>query len=397
MADNLELNLWDDDDFGPTLDDHTEEPLPRKSDLDKPDDKDSEDTDDQEDVVEIPEDAKDKPKDKPNDEEDSLEIPLDEEEKEDVDEKPDNEVDETDENEGIKIYYDFLKDQGVIVETEEDEEFDGTEEQLVERLERSKEYLLLQAQETVLADLQSKLPDEFIDLLNYGLEGGSSLDEFREDQLLNFSEDQLEEDENIQRRVLQAYYKAYTKFSDKRIETSINKLIESGEVVNEIKDAYEAVNQDREKRRQEKQRAIQEAEAAREEQIKEQTKLLKSTINEADYIPAKNKKGMEDFMLKVVDTEMGKGTAFNYRLQQVLSNPQHILHLAQILQDYNPKEGFDFSRFEKQTITKTTKKLKAKLAEAKKNSGLTKLKKSADVDDKDNKKLDLRRGTLSLG
>lgn len=240
-------------------------------------------------------------------------------------------------------YFNFLKEYGVL-NTPEDFEFDGTPETLQKALDLTKENL---REETAKA-LWDTLPSDFKPLLKYALAGGQSIETYLDAYAQpDYASLDLSDEAN-QRKVMYDYYAMTSPHSPEKINKMINRLAESGALEEEaIETAPELV----ELVDQRKQELIQQAaaeKAAQEAQVQEQTKKLNTVIEALPNVDATRKNRLKTFMFTPVKYEEGYSTQLNKTINQVISNPEHFVQLADLLADYNPDKGFNLERLKTQ-------------------------------------------------
>lgn len=252
----------------------------------------------------------------------------------DDDPEPDPEVDEA-----AKAYYEYLVENDVI-HVPDDFVFDGTVDGIQKALDATKEY----QRNSVKEELWNGLADDFKPLLEYGLMGGSSLEEY----LATYGPSDIENvdisDPISQKAVINYYYKTVNpNYSDERIDKMVARLEEMGSLEEEAQDAvdYLAEMRDEQKRtflEKEKQRQAEEAAAAA--QYAETIQSAVDTSNYDDML-----KGRIKSMLFNPNTQQQE---FERKLNAVWNNPSHFIQLVALLADYNEQSGFTYDRIKKQ-------------------------------------------------
>jgi len=138
----------------------------------------------------------------------------------------------------------------------------------------------------------------------------------------------------------------------------IDALSKSGDLDSEAIETAQELNELIEER---KQNLIQEAKAQEENQkklVQEQTARLTKVIEQLPNVDKARKSRLQTFMFTPVKYEEGYSTGLNRTIQQVTSNPEHLVQLADLLADYNPDKGFSFERLKTQLSTETNKNFK---------------------------------------
>lgn len=189
--------------------------------------------------------------------------------------------DTDDSSPSLAPYARLLVDEGVLPNLNL-EEFDGTAESLVEAARN-------EVNNGVQAYKQS-LPDEVQRFIE-GYEAGVDLD-----QLVNFtkertkyneiSEENLSQDEDLQKQLVRDYYKRTSKFSDERIEKTIERVADLGELEDEAKASLnELVELQSQEEEYAKQQAQEQQEAIRRQQQEQMEEFNKTLENTNEVIP----------------------------------------------------------------------------------------------------------------
>lgn len=254
----------------------------------------------------------------------------------------------------VSGYYDFLKQYGVI-DTPDDFEFDGTVDGFNKALETSRQVTV----DKIAKSLWEQLPDDFKPLLSYALNGGTSLDNY----LNAYASPNLDEidldDEMTQRQVVERYYLETSSHPKERIEKMINKLAERGDLYDEALDAVEVLKDLQEKN---KANLIEQAkleQKAREDAAAAQLAELTSSIDKAEFLDDARKSKVKNFVLAPVLKDKNRtATQFDRNMADIYANPDHFVQLADLLMEYDPKEGFNFERLKRKAKTENTKAFK---------------------------------------
>jgi hypothetical protein len=245
-------------------------------------------------------------------------------------------------------YFNFLKENDVIL-TDDDFEFTGSAEDIQTALHQTKVNL----ENKIKTEFWEALPDNLKPLLEYTLAGGSDIDEF-----LNYSKpldlNNVDISDPIsQKLIVKEQWKLTSNFSDDKIEKLISRLEETGSLREAAEEALLEIEEDRKNKQAEllKQAKTKEQEEA--QRIENHKKLIEtelSTINEQ-----RRQERIKNFILSPIKNEQGFTSEFNLSLTNVLSNPKHLIQLADILADYNSNTGFNFERLKKQFKSEAAK------------------------------------------
>lgn len=260
------------------------------------------------------------------------------------DDKPIDEIDET-----AVSYFNFLKEYNVL-NTDEDFEFDGSADAIERALNQTKNNTVKQVRD----EIWNQLPDDFKPLLEYGLKGGTSL----QDYLSTFKEvdyDELDIEDTIsQKQLVKDYYKQYSNYSDEKIEKFINNL-EKSEALKEA--AEEALIDLKEYKETAKANFIANQEAIRlkeQQEIAAATAELEATLSSYTQ-DTKRVERLKHFIFSPIREANTTTTEFSKVLSNIEKNSTHLIQLADILADYNPNTGFSFERIKKQLKSESAK------------------------------------------
>lgn len=265
----------------------------------------------------------------------------------------------TDLSESLTAYYQLLKEHDII-QVPEDFEFDPTEESLNSLIKASKEEI---SKATLKATL-SKVHPDLLDVVEYALSGGTSLEEF-------IPKPTSIESEQAQKDTIFNYYKATTSLSESKIRTLIEKIDDPEDLRKEAEEALASLTELQKEKKSKLKQQLEAQRQAEEESVQKTIEQLTSQIDQYDTDP-KRKTKLKAFFLNEVSTPSGPTTEFSTVMASILSNPSHTVQLADILTDYDFKKGFNFSRFQKQGETSANKSLKDLLDKAtKRPSGQT--------------------------
>lgn len=248
------------------------------------------------------------------------------------------------EKDQIAKYYEFLSGQGLL-SVGEDFEFDGSVEKFQEAVEKTKENSTLAGAEAIM----NALPEDFRLVVNYALSGGTDINEVVSQMNNSFSLENLDlEKVEDQKAALERYYKKTTRFSDKKIQKNIARLIEDEESEEEAEYAFEELKKiDKE----EKTQLIQTQ--ANQKKV-EDAALQQAYTGFVDMTKAnkgwsgKRKQAIIDSIWTVGKYGKSQSSYFDHIDSQVKSNPEHLAQLADIYLDYDPSKGFGKSKRVKQ-------------------------------------------------
>jgi cell fate (sporulation/competence/biofilm development) regulator YmcA (YheA/YmcA/DUF963 family) len=267
------------------------------------------------------------------------------------------EVEESEEDDRITATYEFLKE-AEFLDLPEDFTFDGTPEKFQEALELSRKVVY---EKTADAFFEA-LPEQFKPLLTYALKGGNSVDEYVKlysTQAFEHLDPNKEED---QKAILFQHYKTTSNYDDAKIQRIIARLNED----DLPEAATEAYNELLEMKTERQAQLIEDAAKAKEQQIEESKRRVEELTKAIETTPLlddtrRNKvKGFFHNRLNVGGVET---TEFNYTVERIFNNPEHLAQLADLLTEYDPKKGISTKRIEQKGATKETTKFKTLLTE----------------------------------
>lgn len=281
----------------------------------------------------------------PEDEPEELEEELEEPE----------EPKEADEN--IKAYYEALKEYKLL-DVPDDFEFDGTEEGLEKALEATKNNI----SQKVIAEVWNALPEDFRPAFQYALQNKVSfkeyLDIFVEQDLDKISTDTPE----AQKAILTRYYNETSSFSPEKIKSLISKLEKDDSLEEEAIEALVYLKNLSEEKKTEflnRKKAEEELSA---KQRKERTDELISVIDKTVEDKTRNSK-LKSFIFNPIKVNNTDTTSYLYTFQNIMSNPEHFVQLADIMADYDPKTGFKLERIAAQVKTSKNSSFRKSLSE----------------------------------
>jgi hypothetical protein len=263
---------------------------------------------------------------------------------------------EFDEN-ALTQQYEFLRQQQILLPNE-DFEFDGTAESLEEAYAQTRQNV----GKLAFQSLMERLPKDYQDALRYLQGGNANLKDFARAYYSDIDYDKFDvsTDEN-QRAVLRDYYQKTTKFDDNRIERMITKLEDSGEMLLEAEDALQYMKANQEEERQQRIKMKEEEDRKMQEAMVERQRELATAIQESSSVSGRRKNSLKAFLMNPSEINGEVNTDFNRKLGAITQNPEHFVQLADLLMDYDPKQGFNFSRYEKKGSSKATSKFQEEL------------------------------------
>jgi hypothetical protein len=244
--------------------------------------------------------------------------------------------------------FDYLKS-NALIEVDDDFEYDGTEEGLQKALETTK----IKRESRTTDELLGKLPPDFQALLEYGLNGGNSLQEYL-DAYGSTDVSTLDlEDENNQETVLRQNWKQTSTFSDTKIDSMIEKLKKTGDLKEAAEEAAAELVELKESR---KAKLI----ADQKERIKEEQETIQNRAKEfnqkfEEYKTTPERKIKIESIFK---QDTSGEVKFNKIIRDVKSNYEHLLQLADLLVDYDSTKGFNLDRFTKKVESEKVKGLR---------------------------------------
>jgi len=258
----------------------------------------------------------------------------------------DDTVDET-----AEAYFNYLKEVAVL-DVPDDFKFKGNADSIQEALTLTKKNLTAK----VAQNIWNSLPDDFKPLLEYGLNRGQNLKDYLEAVKLTDVE-ALDLGDDISRKaVIKSYYRILSpKLDDAQLDKRVEKLAEIGDLEEEAQDALEYLKTHRQ---EQKDALVQKAKAEQEAQLETLRKEITDVtalIDSSDEFDINRKNRLKTFLFTPTSQNT---TGFEATLDSVYENPQHKIQLANILADYDPKQGFNFEKLQKKLQTKATQSLK---------------------------------------
>lgn len=285
-------------------------------------------------------------------EDEIIKDPIEERDDEIIDDEPQDKDDKKkDEDDNpLNAYYNFLVENQLLLPDEEDE-FDGKEETLT----LLKEKTFNKQRNEAIKDFYSQLPEKAQSVVRNALLGLED-----DDSDIDVLSLEVGSEAN-QKRILKELYKKTTRLSDEKIERVISKL-EKEELESE---ALEALDSLKELKQTEIEKAAKlKAEKEREEKERqEEIRVKMSKAVEDITSDASRAKKLKALIFNPIKRDDGVSTEYIHRMKKIQQNEKHLAQLADILLDYDEKEGFKFDRFIKQGSNQTVKTLKERLSE----------------------------------
>lgn len=287
----------------------------------------------------------------------------------DFDKTTEEETTEEDGTETTKLFFDYLKSNNFLI-TDEEFEFDGSDEKFDEALNQTKDNIRLE----VFGDLMERLPNKIKDAVKFAFEsGGRDLDDYVQmNQSIDWDNLDLT-DENTQRGVMAYYYKSVSQFDEDKINRHILRLEKAGDLEDEALSVIGELKDREERTKLETLAYHQQQRAAAEEADRKYRLSIQQSIDKATFVEEPRKQKLKNFLFNEKRTKDGVFTEYNLALSNISTNPEHMAQLADLLLDYNPSVGFDLSRFTAKAKTTAVKSIKTKLSELNSNAkaGLT--------------------------
>lgn len=276
-------------------------------------------------------------------------------------------VDSDEEDEALKLNYEYLKGLGALY-LPDDYQFKATEKGFEEAVKTSNENL----QKALFDGMFEDMPEEGKALLSYYANGGTNVKEFISvHSRPDYTKVDLE-DETVQEAIVREGLKRTTKFSDAKIEREIESLRYSFRLREAAEENQSELSRlDNEEKAALAERAkidAAEQQKAIKAEIAELSKTIKS-VKDINGIPITEKDEalvINSLYNPIKLTDGTKTTSFNYKLNQALADPKRRALLAKLVET-----DFDFSYLARKTKTEATVSLKDKLKETARFKGST--------------------------
>lgn len=271
--------------------------------------------------------------------------------------EPEPEMVEIDEDDRVTPTYEFLKESGFL-DLPEDFEFDGTDEKFQEALELSKKVVYEKTADAFF----DALPEQFKPLLTYALRGGDSVDEFVKLYSTQAFEHLDPNNADDQKAILFQHYKSTSNYDDAKIQRIIARLNED-DLPEAAQESYNELLELKAERQAQLIEEAAKAEEQRVEQSKQKIEALTAAIESTPLIDPARKNKVKGFFHNRLNVGGQETTEFNYTIQRIFENPEHLVQLADMLTDYDPKKGISTARLEKKGANKETTKFRTLLTE----------------------------------
>ena len=281
-------------------------------------------------------------------------------------------------SDAIQAHLDFLKEFGLL---STDEDVEPTIEGLSKVLDQTKKNL----EEEAVQNLISKLPPDFVPLLQYALTSPqASIQDYLtvESTQLDLASLDLTREED-QKLALRMYYEQTSSHPSDRIDRMIAR-IDTDELATEAKDAVLSLQAFLDKKKEDLAQEAKQKDTELQQARADQERAITTAVNSA--LPASRAKVVQNFMLSPLKVENQVTTRLNYTLQNIFRNPEHLVQLADILADYDNSKGLTSTRLEKKAASNVSNNLRQLVDERLASSNL-KTKKAAPPQQKN--KLDL--------
>lgn len=252
-----------------------------------------------------------------------------------------------------QVSFELLKEFQVL-SVEDNFEFDGKPETLKDLLEKTKENL----REESAKSLWESLPEEFKPLLQYGLAGGKNIQSYLDAYTQPDYEQMDLSSEDNQRRVMFDYWKLTSNYSPEKINRMIDALDKAGDLETEALTTASELSEIIKERQEQLVADAKKQEEQEKMLIKQQTEKITKVIENLPNVEKTHKNRLQTFMFTPVKYEEGYSTQLNRTINQITSNPEHFVQLADLLAQYNPDKGFSFEKIKSQLKTESNIKFK---------------------------------------
>ena len=290
-------------------------------------------------------------------------------------ESDEEEEEEIEEDEVIANSYEVFKD-SIFKYLPEDYEFKPTEEGFEDAVKTVEKTLFDGVHNQYLNQIESnpkaKSYLEFL-IATKGQGDFEKWQRINSVDISNYTEDDIKETE-VAKAVVTEYYKTLG-MEDEDILQKLEDLEDFGSLEKEAKLSLKYLPKEQEKKSKDLVDEYQSKKKSREEVYESNKKILEDTVNSLNLPKDKKGKVVEAVIKPVRLRDGSETTHFNLLLNQVQSNPEHILQLSSLLLDYDPEKGFNIdSIITKRQNTKTTKSIREKLEKLEKSSPISKSK-----------------------
>lgn len=280
--------------------------------------------------------------------------------KDEPEEKDEKEVEEEVEDDNpLSIWYNYFTERGILKPSEKTPE---TEEEFMGMFENLREELAEEVKEQLWNALPSQ---EMKDLLEYGLSGGSNIDEFKQTYQDKPVEVEDVDDLSIDQKkgIINRFFKMTTDLSDDEINEIIEGYEDTDKLDDKAKSAVSKINDKINEQREEFKAKQKKAEEEQRKAAKETRELLMTKIEKEESIRGyklskKEREKLKPFIFQPVKLDDGTVMSmFNYKYEEAIRDPEKFLALSIFLMnDASVGEGY-----QKEIETKTKGDMWSKL------------------------------------
>ena len=294
---------------------------------------------------------------------------------ESVEESNETEEEEEEEDETFVKGYDIFKE-NIFKYLPEDYEFKATEKGFEEALNVVEDTIAGNIHSQYLAQLEGNPKAKaYLDFL-VKTEGNGDFEKWQ--KVYNTDISSFKEEDMSDNDVAKVVYSEYLKFQGLEDEDILQKLEDAedfGTLEKEAKIALKYIPKIQEKESEELLKDYQDQKKNRDEVYQSNYNILSETAKQIK-LPKERGQQLVDSIMKPVRTQGGyETTMFNYMLNRVQTNPQHILQLASLIMDYDEEKGFNFDGIaSKKENTKVARNFREKLTELEKAAPISKSK-----------------------
>lgn len=282
---------------------------------------------------------------------------------------------EEEEDETFVKGYDIFKE-NIFKYLPEDYEFKATEKGFEEALNVVEDTIAGNIHSQYLAQLEGNPKAKaYLDFL-VKTEGNGDFEKWQ--KVYNTDISSFKEEDMSDNDVAKVVYSEYLKFQGLEDEDILQKLEDAedfGTLEKEAKIALKYIPKIQEKETEELLKDYQDQKKNRDEVYQSNYNILSETAKQIK-LPKEKGQQLVDSIMKPVRTQGGyETTMFNYMLNRVQTNPQHILQLASLIMDYDEEKGFNFDGIaSKKENTKVARNFREKLTELEKAAPISKSK-----------------------
>lgn len=282
---------------------------------------------------------------------------------------------EEEEDETFVKGYDIFKE-NIFKYLPEDYEFKATEKGFEEALNVVEDTIAGNIHSQYLAQLEGNPKAKaYLDFL-VKTEGNGDFDKWQ--KVYNTDISSFKEEDMSDNDVAKVVYSEYLKFQGLEDEDILQKLEDAedfGTLEKEAKIALKYIPKIQEKETEELLKDYQDQKKNRDEVYQSNYNILSETAKQIK-LPKEKGQQLVDSIMRPVRTQGGyETTMFNYMLNRVQTNPQHILQLASLIMDYDEEKGFNFDGIaSKKENTKVARNFREKLTELEKAAPISKSK-----------------------